>query len=151
MDATKPDRPWVGMSNPRSATGASALVEPTPHHIGLDAIHVNFRADPARIAPFLPPGMEPVDEGTGWAMVGDLVKVSAEDPDQYWRNPERTKYSEGLVGFNVRFGGRTGRYSAFVWVDRDWSMGMGQVMGWGKRLASVERTRFNECNPALPA
>ena len=144
-------RPWTGLSNPRSDLGGAALVEPTPHHIACDAIHVNFRADPAKVARFLPPGMEPAKDGSGWAMVGDMVKVSAVDPDQYWRNPARSNYNEGLVGFNVRYGERRGRYTAFLWVDRDWSMGMGQVMGWGKRLATVQRTRFNDCNPGMPS
>lgn len=143
-------RPWTGLANPRSAEGGSALVEPTPHHIAVDAIHVSFRADPARIRRFLPPGMEPAEDGSGWVMIGELVKISAADPDQYWRNPERSAYNECVMGFNVRFGALTGRFSPLVWVNRDWSLGMGQIMGWGKRLAVVERSRFNDAHPAIP-
>lgn len=138
------------MSNPRTAGGASALVEPAPHHIACDALHVTFRADPDRIRYFLPPGMEPDKEGTGWVMIADMVKISASDPDQYWRNPERSNYNECVLGFNVTFGGRSGRYSPLVWVNRDWSLGMGNIMGWGKRLATVERSRLNGCNPGIP-
>lgn len=142
-------RPWNGLSNPRSAEGGTALVEPTPHHIACDAIHVTFRADPGRIRRFLPPGMEPADEGTGWVMVGDMVKISTADPDQYWRNPERSNYNECVLGFNVRFGELAGRFLPLVWVDRDWSMGMGQIMGWGKRLAIIERSRLNDTHPGI--
>ena len=150
---TKSDlqRPWRGESSPRSATGRSALVEPLPHHISTDALHVVFAADPDKVAAFLPPGLEPLDDGRGWAMVADMAKVSAQQPDQYWKDPQRSCYSEGLVGFYCRYGDRIGRYSAFVWVDRDWSMGMGQILGWSKRLASIHRTRLNDVNPAMPA
>lgn len=144
-------RSWMGESSPRSASGRSALVEPLPHHISSDALHVVFAADPARVAQFLPPGLEPLDDGRGWAMVADMAKVSAAEPEQYWKDPKRSCYGEGLVGFYCRHGDRIGRYSAFVWVDRDWSMGMGQIFGWGKRLATIHRTRLNDVNPGLPA
>lgn len=144
-------RSWRGESSPRSATGRSALVEPLPHHISTDALHVVFAADPRKVAHFLPPGLEPLEDGRGWAMVADMAKVSAERPDQYWKDPQRCCYSEGLVGFYCRYGERIGRYSAFVWVDRDWSMGMGPIFGWSKRLASIHRTRLNDVNPGMPA
>lgn len=134
---------------PRTASGRSALVETLPHHISCDALHVSFRADPARIAALLPPGLEPLDTGEGWAMIAEMTKVSADNPDQAWHDPARSTYNEGVVGFYCRFGDRIGRYSAFVWVDRDWSMGMGPIFGWSKRLAQVDRTRLQAMNPGL--
>lgn len=144
-------RPWQGQSSPRTASGRSALVEPLPHHISMDSIHVSFRADPAKIARFLPPGLEPLETGDGWAMVAEMAKVSVENPEQAWEQPARSSYNEGLVGFYCRFGERVGRYSAFVWVDRDWSLGMGAIFGWSKRLAQIDRTRPQAMNPALVA
>lgn len=147
---TKPGtRPWHGQSMPRTASGRSALVEPLPHHISCDAVHVSFRADPARIAEFLPPGLEPLDSGEGWAMIAEMAKVSVSAPDQAWQNPARSVYNEGVVGFYCKFGDKVGRYSALVWVDRDWSMGMGPIFGWSKRLAQVDRSRLQGCNPAM--
>ena len=140
---------WKGVSNPRTARGGSALVEPTPHHIACDALHVTFRAEADQIRNFLPPGMEPVDDCTGWVMIADMVKVSAEDPDQFWKSPERSNYNECVLGFNVTFEGRAGRYSPLIWVNRDWSLGMGQIMGWGKRLATVERSRLINAHPTI--
>ena len=144
------ERPWQGLTSPRSATGRSSLVEPLPHHISSDALHVVFSADPACVARLLPPGLEPLEDGRGWAMIADMAKVSAAEPDQYWKDPKRSSYNEGVVGFFCRFGDRVGRYSALVWVDRDWSIGMGQIFGWSKRLAAVHRTRLNDCNPGIP-
>lgn len=142
-------RPWRGQSMPRSAGGRSALVEQLPHHISSDNLHVSFRADPARIARFLPPGLEPLESGDGWATIAEMAKVSASDPDQAWRTPARSTYNEGLVGFYCRYQGRIGRYSALVWVDRDWSLGMGPIFGWAKRLAAIDRTRPQAFNPAF--
>ena len=120
-----------------------------PHDISCDALHVTFRADPDRIAQFLPPGVEPLESGEGWAMVAEMTKVSRSDPDQIWKDPFRCNYNEGVVGFYCSHAGRIVRYTAFVWVNRDWSMAMGSIFGWSKRLAEVERTRWQPSNPAM--
>ena len=142
-------RPWKGQSWPRSATGRSSLVEPLPHHISCDALHVTFRASPAAIAKLLPPGLEPLETGEGWVMVAEMAKVSTANPEQMWQDPARSSYNECVLGFYCRYGEKVGRYSALVWVDRDWSLGMGAIFGWGKRLGSIDRTRLQAVNPAF--
>jgi hypothetical protein len=142
-------RPWMGQSWPRTASGRSSLVEPLPHHISCDALHVTFRAAPDAIRPFLPPGLEPLDSGDGWVMIAEMAKASAQDPEQFWRDPSRSSYNECVIGFYCRFGDRIGRYTALVWVDRDWSLGMGAIFGWGKRIGSIDRSRRHLTNPLL--
>ena len=149
MSVRDDHRPWRGQSWPRTATGRSSLVEPLPHHISCDALHVTFRASPDAVAKFLPPGLEPLDSGEGWVMIAEMAKVSAENPEQMWRDPSRSSYNECVLGFYCRFGDRIGRYSALVWVDRDWSLGMGAIFGWGKRLGTIDRTRLQPVNPAF--
>lgn len=143
------DRTLRGTSYPRTVSGRAALIEPMPHDISCDALHVSFRADPARIAQFLPPGVEPLETGEGWAMVAEMTKVSRADPDQVWKDPFRCNYNEGVVGFYCRLGERVARYTAFVWVNRDWSLAMGSIFGWSKKLAEVERTRWQAQNPGF--
>lgn len=143
------DRPWKGQFSPRSATGRSSLVEPLPHHISCDALHVSFKADPARIVRLLPPGLEPLESGEGWAMVAEMAKVSAENSEQAWRDPARSTYNEAVIGFYCKFGEMVGRYTALVWVDRDWSLGMGSIFGWSKRIGQIDRTRLQIANPAF--
>ncbi len=138
-----------GFSTPLTASGRSSLVQPLPHHISLDAMHVSFRCGDTAAANFLPPGLTPVDGGLGWLMIGELSKYSAQDTDQSWRSPDRCNYNECVLGFYARHGNQVGRYSALVWVDRDWSVVMGQIFGWGKKLAHVNRTRYNPYNPAF--
>lgn len=142
-------RPWKGQSWPRTATGRSSLVEPLPHHISCDALHVTFRAAPGAVAKLLPPGLEPLETGEGWVMIAEMAKVSTANPDQMWQDPSRSTYNECVLGFYCRFGDKVGRFSALVWVDRDWSLGMGAIFGWGKRLAVVDRTRLQAVNPAF--
>ena len=139
----------LGFSTPRTTSGRAALVQPMPHHISVDALHVNFRAGEDAVAHFLPPGLKPLDGGAGWLMIGELVKYSASDLEQGWRAPDRCNYNECVLGFYASHNGRVGRFSAQVWVDRDWSLVMGQIFGWGKKLASVNRTRVNPHNPAF--
>lgn len=138
-----------GFTNPLSPHGRASTVEPTPHFISADAIRVNFRAGEETVRKYLPEGLEPVEGGIGFAYVADMMKVSASEPDQAYLNPERTQYGEGIIGFYCTHKETRGRFSAFIWVDQDWSMQFGVVMGWGKKMAEIHRTRINPYNPAM--
>ncbi|MEO7910648.1 MAG: hypothetical protein ABIV47_13455 [Roseiflexaceae bacterium] len=87
-----------GFSTPRTASGRSAKVQPLPHCISLDALHITFRSSEAVVANFLPPGFEPEDYGPGWLMIGELNKYSATDLDQAWRAPDRCNYNKCMLG-----------------------------------------------------
>ncbi len=141
----------TGFTNPLSPSGRAELVEQTPHHISSDAIRVIFRAGRDLAARYLPDGLEPVEDGLGFAYVADMLKVSAHEPDQAFLNPERTQYGEGIVGFFAKRGELAGRFSAFIWVTQDWSMLFGQAMGWAKKMGQVHRTRLNPLNPGMQA
>lgn len=138
-----------GFSNPLSPTGRAALVEPTPHHISSDAIRVDFKAGVDVARRYLPEPLEPIEDGLGFAYVADMLKVSSADLDQPFANPERTQYGEGIVGFFCKHGEVHGRFSAFIWVTQDWSMGFGMLMGWAKKMGEVHRTRLNPLNPGM--
>lgn len=138
-----------GFTNPLSPEGRAALVEETPHHISADALLVTFHAGEDIAARYLPEPLEPVQGGAGYAYVADMLKVSDHEPDQAFLNPRRTQYGEGIIGFYCRYGERAGRFSAFIWVTEDWSMGFGQTMGWAKKMAQVNRTRINPLNPGM--
>lgn len=139
----------AGFTNPLSPDGTAELVERTPHHISCDAILVNFRAGRELAQRYLPEPLEPIDDGLGFAYVADMLKVSAEEPDQPFLNPQRTQYGEGIVGFYCAHGDTRGRFSNFIWVTEDWSMLFGHVMGFAKKMGSVSRTRLNPANPGM--
>lgn len=138
-----------GFTNPLSPNGTASTVEPTPHFISADAIRVTFRAGEDVARAYLPEGLDPVDGGLGFAYVADMLKVSAHEPDQAYKSPQRTQYGEGIIGFFCEHEGVRGRFSAFIWVDQDWSMQFGTVMGWPKKIGDIHRTRLNPYNPAM--
>jgi acetoacetate decarboxylase len=138
-----------GYGNPLSPSGAAALVEDAPHHISATAIQVTYRVDPAAAARYLPDGLELTAETLGYAYVADMVKVSASNPDQAFLEPQRTQYTEGLVGLYCQHEGVPGRFSAFIWVSVDWSMMFGHYMGFAKKMADVWLTKNQPVNPAM--
>jgi hypothetical protein len=138
-----------GFTNPLSPRGVAQAVEATPHHISTDCIKVVFRAGEDEARAWLPEGLEPVEGGLGFAWVADMLKVSMHEPDQAFLNPERTQYEEGAVGWYCRYQGQPGIYFSSLWVTQDWSMLFGQIMGWGKKLAEVHRTRLMDTNPGM--
>jgi len=138
-----------GYSAPLSPRGTASLVEPTPHHISAEAIQVIFRVGEDVVARYLPPPLEPIEGGLVYAYVADMTKVSAHAPDQMYSNPERTQYKEGIVGFFCRYGDRTGRYSPYIWINQDWSLLFGHIMGWGKKIGRVHLTKWHEFNPGM--
>ena len=139
----------IGFTNPLSPRGVAQTVEPTPHHISTDCIKVVFRAGEELAQAHLPAGLVAVEGGLGFAWVADMLKVSAHEPDQAFLNPERTQYEEGAVGWYCRYQGQPGIYFSSLWVTQDWSMLFGQIMGWGKKLAEVHRTRLMATNPGM--
>jgi acetoacetate decarboxylase len=138
-----------GYGNPLSPSGEAALVEETPHHISATAIQVTYRVDPEAAAPYLPDGLRLTDDALGYAYVADMVKVSASNPDEAHLEPQRTQYTEGLVGLYCEHDGIPGRFSAFIWVSVDWSMMFGHYMGFAKKVADVWLTKIQPVNPAM--
>lgn len=138
-----------GYGNPLSPSGEAALVEDAPHHISARAIQVTYRVDPEQAARYLPRGLKLTDDSLGYAYVADMVKVPASNPDLAHQEPQRTQYTEGLVGLYCEHEGIPGRFSAFIWVSVDWSMMFGHYMGFAKKQADVWLTKIQPVNPGM--
>jgi len=138
-----------GFGNPVSPSGRAALVEDLPHHISAEAIQVTFRVDPRKASAYLPDGLQLTDDALGYAYVADMVKVSGANPDQAHIEPERTQYREGLVGLYCQHDGAPGRFSAFIWVNADWSVVFGHFAGFAKKLGDVWLTKVHPFNPGM--
>lgn len=138
-----------GYTLPFSPEGKASLVTETPHHYGGQFIYVDYRADVDEVRRFLPAPLEPDPEGGAFAIVNELFCVPGNNPDLVYTNPERTRYTEGVVAVRCSYKGEPGSYMTALWVTRDWSMTFGQYFGWPKKIAQIHLTRVPPLHPTL--
>ena len=138
-----------GYSIPLTPEGKASLVTSTPHHYGGQFIFVDYRADVDQVARFLPPPLQPEPTGRAYVIVNELFCVPDDNPDLIYTNPERTRYTEGLVAVRCSYDGVEGSYITAIWVSRDWSMIFGQFFGWPKKIADINLTRIPPLHPTL--
>lgn len=138
-----------GYSIPLTPEGKASLVTSTPHHYGGQFIFVDYRADVDQVARFLPPPLLPEPTGRAYVIVNELFCVPDDNPDLIYTNPERTRYTEGLVAVRCSYNGVEGSYITAIWVSKDWSMIFGQFFGWPKKIANINLTRVPPLHPTL--
>ena len=129
-----------GYSNPRTATGRSALVAPPPWHYSGNFLMVEFRADPDAALSFLPPELEPGDDlGAAAAVFADWQSCS-EDGDELL-DPVRSQYREFYVVLACRYDGEPVTRCPLMWVDQGFSLARGWIQGFPKKPGSIWMTR----------
>ena len=138
-----------GYSIPLSPEGKSSLVTATPHHYGGQFIFIDYRADVHQVARYLPAPLQPEPTGRAFVIVNELFSIPDDNPDLIYTNPERTRYTEGLVAVRCSYQGIPGSYITAIWVSRDWSMTFGQFFGWPKKIANINLTRVPPLHPTL--
>jgi len=138
-----------GYSLPFTPDGKASLVTDTPHHYGGQFLFVDYRADVSEMTKFLPAPLQPDPEGRAFAIVNELFCVPGSDPGLVHSNPERTRYTEGVVAIRCSYKGVPGCYMTALWVTRDWSMTFGQYFGWPKKIAQIHLTRVPPLHPTL--
>ncbi len=138
-----------GYSIPLSPEGRSALVTPTPHHYGGQFVFVDYRADVAQVAKYLPTPLKPDPDGRAFVIVNELFSIPGDNPDLVYDNPERTQYTEGVVAVRCSYHGEPGTYITAIWVSKDWSMAFGQFFGWPKKIARIHLTRVPPLHPTV--
>lgn len=138
-----------GYSNPLSPEGKAALVTETPHHYGGHFLFVDYRADVNEVARYLPAPLEPDPTGRAFAIVDELVCVPGNNPELAFSNPERTRYTEGVVGLRCSYKGEPGTFMNAMWVSKDWTMTFGNFMGWPKKIARIHLTHIPPNHPTI--
>lgn len=139
-----------GYSLPRTPGGTSSLVPAPPWSYVGDFLVIEFWADPAAAAAFLPPGIEPhPDAGRAAALFVDWQSVSSGGAELL--DPSRSQYREFFVVLNGLLDGREVTTCPLIWVDRDFALVRGWIQGFPKKLGSVWITRtFGLDCPADP-
>jgi acetoacetate decarboxylase len=131
---------WMlhGYSFPRTPRGTSSLVPAPPWHFAGDALAIEFEADPAAAASFLPEGL--ALESARCAAYFIEWQYASEAGNEYL-DPSRSQYRETIFLLSAHFHGTPVSFCPFIWVDQDVSLVRGLIQGWPKQFGSTWITR----------
>jgi acetoacetate decarboxylase len=137
-----------GFTAPRTPAGRSSLAPRPPWHYVSNALAVEFDADLANVASFLPDGLEP--DSPRCAVYFADWQFATDARDEYL-DPITSQYKETIFLISARYEGEPVAYCPFIWVDQDVSLMRGLVQGWPKQIGSIWVTRAYELvSPASP-
>ncbi|MPZ23064.1 MAG: acetoacetate decarboxylase [Dehalococcoidia bacterium] len=138
-----------GWTLPQTPSGKSSILPPPPWHYSGEIISADFKADPARVAELMPPGVEPKGDGScsfvfaDWCSAADLDPLIKEDP-------ARGQYREAYLVLYGTFQGKPVGRVPFIWVDSDLSLIRGLIQGFPKKLGSIAMSRPVEVGQGGP-
>ncbi len=144
-----------GYSVPFSPGGTAQIVGGLPWNFGVDILSIQYRTSPDEIRKLLPEPLELSKEQPDVAYVwfGDWQGLWSGNDGMLGVNPERTQYTECLIGVRCSYKGVEGQRVVYIWVDKDFSLTRGWFMGFPKKIGSVHmgtRNRFlHDLNPAM--
>jgi acetoacetate decarboxylase len=127
-----------GYTLPRTPRGTSSLVPAPPWHYVGNCLAVEYEADPAAVASFLPSGLE---YHSGQCAVYFADWQYASDSGEEYLDPVGSQYRETILLISARFEGSPCAYCPFIWVDQDVSLMRGLTQGWPKQFGSTWMTR----------
>lgn len=138
---------------PLTPTGKSALLGNFPWHYGTEYINIAYRLDPAKLESWLPRPLELSKKNPDMAYVAfsKWWSVWEDQKDMAFVNPERTQYKEAAIWAGCSFNGQEGQICLPIWVDNDFTMARGWMMGFYKKLGQIYITDYNPHNPAMEA
>ena len=140
-----------GYSVPFSPNGTAQIVGGLPWNFGVDLLAIQYRTDPKEIAKLLPEPLELSKEEPDVAYVwfGDWQGLWAGNDNMLGVNPERTLYTECLIGVRCSYKGVEAQRVVYIWVDKDFSMQRGWFMGFPKKIGTVHMGTTNRHLHAL--
>lgn len=137
-----------GFSYP-TPEGKSRVVGDLPWHFGTEHLCIAYRTDPAAVAAYLPeplmPGNQPdlviVDFGK-WYSLWDEVDMTG-------NYPERTRYQETVLWIGCSYEGQQARFCVQSWVNKDFSLVRGMIMGFHKKWGETHKSVYHPLNPEM--
>lgn len=138
---------------PLTPTGKSSLLGAYPWHYGTEYTNIVYRTDPAKIEAWLPKPLELSKKNPDIAYVAFSKWFSVWDGDEElaYVNPERTQYKEAAVWVGCSYNGIEGQICLPIWVDNDFTMARGWMMGFYKKLGQVYISDYSPYNPVQGA
>lgn len=138
-----------GYSLPLSPSGRAAAVTPPPWHFAGEIMLVEYRADRAAIAAFLPEGLEVgPDPGAAAAVFADWQWCSADGAEL--DDPARCQFSEFLILLGCEYQGQPMARCPYAWVDQPVPMMRGWIQGMPKQFGQIHLTRARRVGLAGP-
>ena len=132
-----------GWTLPQTPSGKSSLLPPPPWHYSGEIISADFTAEPERVAELLPPGMQPMGDGSGSFVFADWC--SAADHDERIRDdPAIGQYHEAYCVLYGMFEDKKAGRIPYIWVDSELSLIRGHIQGFPKKLGDIYMTRAVE-------
>jgi acetoacetate decarboxylase len=129
-------------SLPFTRSGNSSIIPPPPWIYGIETIASHVIFDKNSLIEFIPEPLEIVD-GEGWIYIANIISVSNEKWNLLYEDPELTQYMEGAIAIKVKYNNGIYTYFPFMWVDKDWPLFRGLLMGYPKKIAKVSMSKFN--------
>ena len=141
-----------GFCYPVSPEGKASLLGNFPWHYGTEYLNIAYHADPAAIEKWLPEPLtlSKVNPDMAYVAFSNWTSVWDDHKDLYWENPERCQYKEAAVWVNCNYEGMEAQMCLPIWVNNDFTMARGWMMGFPKKLGQVSITELNAYNPGLP-
>ncbi|MEM6850375.1 MAG: acetoacetate decarboxylase family protein [Pseudomonadota bacterium] len=143
-----------GFYYPRTRSGASGILPPTPWHYSGELITLEYRTDVDAVAALLPDGVELADEDPGAVAAIWADWQSCSDDFNEVVDPIRCQYKEMFIVIRCKWRGQHYSRCAFIWVDKDYAIVRGQHQGYPKKLGSIHMSRpvtVGKAGPRLEA
>ncbi|MGE5608170.1 MAG: acetoacetate decarboxylase family protein [Bacillota bacterium] len=139
-----------GFSSPMSPTGRSSLAPTPPWHYAGELLVIEYWADPAAAASYLPQGLEP-DEDAGYCTAHFAEWQAVTSDGQESLDPVRSQYTEFFLLLAARWRGEKVNYCPYIFVSQDASLARGWAQGLPKQIGQIHMTRaYGVSNPATP-
>lgn len=116
------------------------MVPSPPWHFAGDALWITYRADPAAVAAFLPPGLT-LGADPGAAAIGFYDWQWCTDSGAELRDPVQAQFRECLIVLDCRLGDEPVARVPYAWVDSAVPLVRGFIQGMPKLFGSVWLTR----------
>lgn len=144
-----------GFCHPFTPGGKSELIGSPPWHFSVEQMVIDYRGDEEQVKKYIPDPLKPsVDAPSGCAVrITAMTSVSDKNRDMMFINPERCLFNEVILCSNCRYQDAEGQKISYMWVDNDFTMMRGWLMGSPKKLGRVvsnfARRQCYDNNPGL--
>jgi hypothetical protein len=100
------------------------------------------------IAAYLPDPLAPRSEpDLAYVAFSRWWSLWDNQPEMAFTNPERTQYRECPIWVGCSFRGAAGQVCLQIWVDNDFTLARGWIMGFAKRLGQTYLTEYHPLKP----